>query len=1160
MAITFVDKTTNAGIGATNLVLNVPPVFADDELIAFLQVANTSAVITPPAGWSLVASVTVGGSGGKLYAYRRRAGGSEPGSYTWTSDLATAWGGEMSCRRGVPAATGLWASVTSTNVTTTAHSTGTLDALKDAWLVAAFGDDNNALAFTSTSGMTSRSDVTWFGGRLGTFDEPVPAATQAGPETASTTSAANSATIMIALGGVRPPVAGANLSLSGRVLTLEDTSSDPDGDLSTVTVDWGDGTAPQGITPASTVTHTYPYATATYTVQVTAVDTQALQNTWQSNVNVVDAIGSIAASHDARYSYRVLTVDLNWPDDGAPANDAPFATPGQRVTVPAISEPVPAYDAATFNAAVWTDCTALVSGYPSYSQSLDLASDRLTLRVATAWANTALRTVFREMRAILVQERWQGGVYDTGWFSVAWCLSDGFSEVWERGGRHVMQVTARDALKLFGLHRLGRETGSEVYQPDLVQAGTVASHQALTWSREMADAWEFGLPSRVTGNPHPNWASQPAPQLWCHNVPTAAIPVRLEMAGEAVQFVPGEGLVRVSKSYAAASPGPAAEEDYSVGLGITGQPDIRGVVYRYAHPAMDGADGAVDTDLIPSLVVAGSGAGYVDVAGDYSTWPAGLTLYAADGTGDEWHVSSLVYSAPNTRLTLVEAGVTVTVGRALSYGWSNAVTEVIRRLALRCGYQVEDAEDALAIAASNPIVLGAAEPIVLPPQTYADTDRRTPMEALETLRREGYVPPNYLPIADAEGRVAVESVEQLATGHADIIPLAALMAPAAIRRTDREVYTDVVARGLVRQASNAAGLAGVSVALTAGASGLPAPAYTLYGSQSPNAARLAAMLAPEGSAGGRHVLSAVKRRLIGWALHPIDNATDAAKRDALWAQWCGAGMVDVTLAGAVQVYAIDLDISNPWVYIWQQGSPQGITDNAGWRNDVAVYGLPEAKHVYRPARLDLQALSIQYLDPDTASWRPLVSSARGKYQFPDKLRLEAEQFDTRAPTTMQQLRITCLEPAVALVGSYDDDPNWYYAQWSFFLSALRVWGSTEIRSTAVLGQTAPFNTAAWRTVRKRLRPRTWVMPDAVPWASSQAKADDLSLLWLKEFARDLAPRQLSAYRPDVRAGNTVRATLPGGSARDYLVIGTERRKPGVVDVTAVDYGSPYEEW
>ena len=86
------------------------------------------------------------------------------------------------------------------------------------------------------------------------------------------------------------------------------------------------------------------------------------------------------------------------------------------------------------------------------------------------------------------------------------------------------------------------------------------------------------------------------------------------------------------------------------------------------------------------------------------------------------------------------------------------------------------------------------------------------------------------------------------------------------------------------------------------------------------------------------------------------------------------------------------------------------------------------------------------------------------------------------------------------------------------------------------------------------------MPDAVPWASSQAKADDLSLLWLKEFARDLAPRQLSAYRPDVRAGNTVRATLPGGSARDYLVIGTERRKPGVVDVTAVDYGSPYEEW
>jgi len=561
--------------------------------------------------------------------------------------------------------------------------------------------------------------------------------------------------------------------------------------------------------------------------------------------------------------------------------------------------------------------------------------------------------------------------------------------------------------------------------------------------------------------------------------------------------------------------------------------------------------------------VAASAAGEVEVSGDYTAYPDGLTLILLDGTGLRYATTGITYDGGTGRSTiaLADSAAVVTVGTTVQYGDANRARDVIRRWLLEAGFQVADSGEPFYLTVpEQPHLLGVDRDILLPPLVYQDTDSLTAVDAMEDLRRRGYLPPNYLMIGTRAGNVEVRPVEQLADGAPGILAASCLLPPAAIERVDQERVTRVVVRGLRREVTDVARSPSIaSVAEVTGAAGLPAPGMALQ--------------ANTYLAGGSYSTLFVDwvqqaklsywRRLRGWLAHPTTQ--DQAR--ALADQWGGAGLVDVTLGAEVTIGALELDVSSPWQLAFQAGNWQILyqpqyysqwSHDQGWFNDSRGYLMkyPWRNGPYAPS-LELQAIAVQYEDA-AGAWRPLVSYIPSRWQFPDRIRVEAADFDTRAEITTDKLRIVCVRPAFLNTGTYDE--SWWYCGVGVYLSGLRVWSSEEIRGVAAIGEAAPsgvggwpFGSAAWIADRTRLRTRTWVMPDPSPWAQTQTDVNQLATLWLKDFARDYAARQFGVVRPDVDLWDTVSLTLPGGAATNYLVTSCAHQDDGQSALAGVNY-------
>jgi len=855
---------------------------------------------------------------------------------------------------------------------------------------------------------------------------------------------------------------------------------------------------------------------------------------------------------------RILTCDVGWPrGPEGEVLEPPFTSGG--VEVPAVPALPPAYDPATFDAAVWTDVTHLVSEWKA-AASLSTQMGEISLAVPAAWGSAALADVFREMRVIGVQERYRGVDAEgeevlTGWEWSGWYLSDGFSEVWDETA-HVYQVAGRDALKLASLEPLGSEAGTVVYQPDIIHEGTLADRVALTYLRDGGDAYEYGVLSRG-GHPQPNWADRPPPLLWVTNAPESeGQPVPLAIAGDAVQAVFGEGVLRVGKEYAHADPGDPP--DFGSGLGIpVGQvPAVAGVVSRFAHPVMEGYD--AESDVADALVVVDSGAGMVRVDSDLTGLPDGLTLVLLDGTGARLRTTLMEVEGAQTIIWLADGTVVVPVGSRVQYGECNRARDVARRVLLGAGYQVSDAEGPLYLHAPEmPRILGAGRDILLPPLTWRGEEGVTALGALEELRRRGYVPPNWVALATNDGQVRVRSVEQLPAGDAGIIGASVLVPPATVERADQEIATRVVARGLVRQVTNHARPVYAdpwapvwvpTVAVVDEADGgvqvdPPALGWTLEHSKVPQAGDLHGLLAERPSPAALSGL-----RLWGWHYHAVPGSDVLGPVRRVSAYWQGKGLVTVTFPEAVEIHRLRLNVSDPWVLVFQRG--QVISD---WLAGGNRFNLPNRSGSVGAVH-QMQALAVEYLDEATSDWLPLASYLHCPSEWPSRVEVRAEEFDTRAPVRTAALRIGCVDPGVTALGTYNN--GWYHLIVGVYLWKVEAWGSDEVRGVATLGETAPFASAGWRDARARLRTRTHTLPEAVPWAQTEDDVAALAALWLQELARDYAPRRVNAVRPDVDVGDTVRLTLPNAAARNYLVSAVERQE-GVVSAACVDYTAPY---
>lgn len=924
----------------------------------------------------------------------------------------------------------------------------------------------------------------------------------------------------------------------------------------------------------------------------------------------ITALDTILAGKLLRTAYRILTVSPTWPD-----GDPPY-TGGQYVRVPAIpgNVAVPQYqpspraasywrqsgsdiipmptgadetawsaDSAdivpnadqtlidafwrrdgndliprtlfVFDASAWVDVTGVVAGY-HYVQDIDQQCDVLSLTVPATWRGTDLDKLFRSMRVIVLQERYTGVSGDSGWVTVATCLSTGYTQNWQPGGALASwTVNALDAMMLAGLDIIGSGDGADVYSADLVKVGTAAvdGRYTMILVEDAVDAWEFAVTAdgTATGPIQPNWSDRPAPQFWCHNVPGTSAPIPIAVGGEAVQAVFGEGKLRIGKVWAHTSPGDA--KDYSAGLGFPEGtvPDIRGALYRYAHPAMDSLGQTVPSDLGEDIAQLDDPPipGQVTVAGDLSGLPAELTLVLLDGSNLRYQTADLVYDAGSdtTTIELTLASATVPTGTYLRYGEANRATDFVTRLLLDAGYQKQDATAPLYVEdASSPQLDGADVPIILPPFVAKDSDKLSRLEALSDLRRRYAVIPSWLTRATPDGRIISNTVNQAfdtATApNAAIIPLWHT-AGLEVDRTDLNIYTKVVAYGRARQVLDLTqgAYGGTVAAISAANGGLPdVSAYntvTIYpDGYTPLAVTLdgvsAYTLADWFYRGKAPSISGHALRAFAWYYVPevYDSVETAAARLEISRQladaWRGKYLAEITLGDEpVMVSGLELNVSNSWYTDRNDWGGNRHGEDIYYRNNT----IHTAERVKR-AHADGQVISWEYWDVDQTCWRPLASNIYCALTVPLVINLGPDDFDIRQEVATTKLRLRCDSPFWAECGMLSNEFHSVIGVW---LSQVKVFSGETVRGVAEIGVDAPFTGAAWDAIRDRMRRRTFVVPDIADWAQTQAQCDALALEWLYTTTRNLAPRAVADVRPDVMLGDTVRMITPYGQATHY---------------------------
>src|SRR5438046_695849 len=101
--ITVGTATTHASnqVTITNITVSTPTVSAGDLMVANITVnGGTSAIVTPPSGWTLIKR-TDNDVSVSLLTYWKVAGASEPSSYTWTVNNQTTAEGAITPLTGV---------------------------------------------------------------------------------------------------------------------------------------------------------------------------------------------------------------------------------------------------------------------------------------------------------------------------------------------------------------------------------------------------------------------------------------------------------------------------------------------------------------------------------------------------------------------------------------------------------------------------------------------------------------------------------------------------------------------------------------------------------------------------------------------------------------------------------------------------------------------------------------------------------------------------------------------------------------------------------------------------------------------------------------------------------------------------------------------------
>jgi spore germination protein YaaH len=152
------SASTN-GAGST-FTINKPTGTVQGDILVALMThdVGTSTTVTPPAGWTSIATINNGATIGQD-AYYLFAGASEPASYTWTMNAANAMDGGILCfTSGINTSVPVDVKSTNTGASTAIVATGVTTTAYGDILIAGWSTNNNVSPSAGDAGMTNAVD------------------------------------------------------------------------------------------------------------------------------------------------------------------------------------------------------------------------------------------------------------------------------------------------------------------------------------------------------------------------------------------------------------------------------------------------------------------------------------------------------------------------------------------------------------------------------------------------------------------------------------------------------------------------------------------------------------------------------------------------------------------------------------------------------------------------------------------------------------------------------------------------------------------------------------------------------------------------------------------------------------------------------------------
>jgi hypothetical protein len=922
------------------------------------------------------------------------------------------------------------------------------------------------------------------------------------------------------------------------------------------------------------------------------------------NVNITSLLGS-APPYTSEY--RILCTKLQWPE-GQP----PFSA--GVLSVPEIPATPDKYVEADFVEEDWTDVSNLVEGF-SINSTLENPIDVLSLTLKTDVTNQTHYRAFKPMRCILVQCRYSSTTVVVDWITIKWFLSTGATNSVSSEAKQYT-VNALDILMLSNINILENINLS----PDLLAHGSFSTPKQLAVVGITETEYEYGISSGPAGvvatggedlayldvavteevvgqqitcvnstgtklsatilgvdeydptliyldgnvaltDDHyyigwiePNWCDKPPSYVWFTDVPNQSTKLPCNIAGEYINTVYGEGIVRVSRIYAEApSELTDGKYDFSFGLGYSSgvPPTLAGVFYRFSHTAILDRDGVPTiSDQIVSEVVQVN-AGSIQVSDTIPNLTGYITVIINDNTLRQYAVEytdgDIIYL--KTTGVVCQAGDMVTVYNA------NYLPDVLKRLMLYSGFQETDNTVPFYIDANEaPEVNGEAVNITVPPIVIPLSTEDTPLAAWQDLVSRGFVPPFFSVRSTSGGNIKLWNIK-VDTNNALEVPMAMTL---DVDATDLNVFSRILVEGMRRTVENYMDLEPLihagelpEVEYVTNTVEIDSVTYTL--------ANCSETVNPPvnpnnyyydiNNLATRKVQKTVDANTLRpWCWHSLHPLTDAGVDDAnaLVNSWIGKVVAEVIFSSPKTIGSLQVLAHNPY---WETS-----TDYVG--ADIAKDYLVGTKTAI--ANAEPQILSFEYFDEALYTWCPLASNVVCKVEFPFEVELGTTDFDRQLPVTTSKIRVVCTYPFVARC----DATGFFHNLLGVYISRLAINSPDTIQGEAELGQVLPFASSDWYNLNAEFRRRTKVIQN-VQWAGTIEEVNDLAAAYLVMAAKNLVPKTIRVFRPDVEVGDTVAFTMPGGELQYFLVTSVTLDGSHISTIAITDYSelffTPTEE-